>query len=375
MAAATQSPVRYSNDLSPFEDGLERKAYIDAVRDLVLNVTPPFTVGILGDWGTGKTTFMEQVRKGLPEGECRTVWFNLWEHERDADPIIAMLHEARRQLGKYLEDETSAAAEAQALAKAVAVPADPSTPSARLTRTQKIQLILTAVVLGTPAVVATAYAAASGILPWLVPLLLKVGSVGQKWVRDHAPQVWNLLKDATDLGKKGTDIWKNFRDAGKNDETHVDALKGQVTATAFETADREVSLKAQFQEVLALLTGAPEEDAEQANPEETAETGNKHRVVFFIDDLDRCSPEAAVTLLERIKLFLYNDYCVFVIGLDDIATQKAVARVHQFDAYDPARAKTSASVQRVQDSADQASSDRSSDKELDAQHYLEKIIQ
>ena len=41
-----------------------------------------------------------------------------------------------------------------------------------------------------------------------------------------------------------------------------------------------------------------------------------HRVVFFVDDLDRLEPEVAVSFLEDLKNFLENDHFVFVLALD-----------------------------------------------------------
>ncbi|MFH9005833.1 P-loop NTPase fold protein [Streptomyces afghaniensis] len=40
------------------------------------------------------------------------------------------------------------------------------------------------------------------------------------------------------------------------------------------------------------------------------------RLVVFIDDLDRCTPEAAVTVLESLKLFTGDSRCVFVLAMD-----------------------------------------------------------
>ncbi|WP_424862734.1 KAP family P-loop NTPase fold protein [Streptomyces sp. MMS24-I29] len=40
------------------------------------------------------------------------------------------------------------------------------------------------------------------------------------------------------------------------------------------------------------------------------------RLVVFVDDLDRCTPESAMTVLESLKLFLAETRCVFVLALD-----------------------------------------------------------
>ena len=51
------------------------------------------------------------------------------------------------------------------------------------------------------------------------------------------------------------------------------------------------------------------------------------RIVVFIDDLDRCSEEQIVHLLEAIKLYLQTSYCVFVVGMDSLAARRAVSKV------------------------------------------------
>jgi KAP family P-loop domain len=48
------------------------------------------------------------------------------------------------------------------------------------------------------------------------------------------------------------------------------------------------------------------------------------RIIVFVDDLDRCLPERALTVLESMKLFFDMPGFVFVVGLDEQVVESAV---------------------------------------------------
>jgi hypothetical protein len=50
----------------------------------------------------------------------------------------------------------------------------------------------------------------------------------------------------------------------------------------------------------------------------------QHRLVIFIDDLDRCSPKNMVRLFEWLKNHLLVKNCVYILGLDHIAAARAI---------------------------------------------------
>lgn len=54
--------------------------------------------------------------------------------------------------------------------------------------------------------------------------------------------------------------------------------------------------------------------------------GNDGRLMIFIDDLDRCLPENALSVLECLKLHLDQSNCIFVIGIDKRIIEQAVAQ-------------------------------------------------
>jgi len=49
-----------------------------------------------------------------------------------------------------------------------------------------------------------------------------------------------------------------------------------------------------------------------------------NRIIFFIDDLDRCMPPKLLNLLETLKLYLNLPGCVYFIGADRIALEKSI---------------------------------------------------
>ncbi len=64
-------------------------AYSSALADISSSETTdtPFTIGIFGDWGSGKTSLMSTIQKNLKENNAprggalkvKCIWFNAWE--------------------------------------------------------------------------------------------------------------------------------------------------------------------------------------------------------------------------------------------------------------------------------------------------------
>lgn len=104
------------DDLPTLDDKLGWAAEITRLRDRISTCPTPHVLGIHGDWGAGKTSFMRQLQAALG-GEAEpgvvrgsssalrtrrnssivTVWFDAWRYQNESSPIVALLQEMRRQ--------------------------------------------------------------------------------------------------------------------------------------------------------------------------------------------------------------------------------------------------------------------------------------
>jgi predicted KAP-like P-loop ATPase len=62
------------------EPVLGSKPYAECLVDIIRDTPPRFSIGIYGEWGTGKTTLMELIEDKLnrENSDILTVWFNAW---------------------------------------------------------------------------------------------------------------------------------------------------------------------------------------------------------------------------------------------------------------------------------------------------------
>jgi len=96
----------FINPDNPFEGcKLERKQYADTLTELVKSFSDGFVLAVNNKWGTGKTTFILMWKRQLELSGFKTLYFNAWENDFEANPMSAILAELKSLLPETQKDK------------------------------------------------------------------------------------------------------------------------------------------------------------------------------------------------------------------------------------------------------------------------------
>ncbi len=238
------------NDNETRSDSIDYSHLIGAVTGIIGNpALLPCSIGIFGDWGSGKSSLMGMVEdkyKDIPD--VLVIRFNGWLFEGYEDAKTVLMS---RIVDEIIDKRTFTEKTIKLAAKLI----------------QKIEWMK----LGSSVLKHGAAFLAAG--PPGLAISAGIEALGKLKTEDFD----NYIKDKKE----------------KKDPDHQ-----------FRTNIHEFNRL--FEELLS-------------------ETGVK-KVIVFIDDLDRCSPDTIIGTLEAIKLFLFAKDTAFVIGADERLIRYAVRR-------------------------------------------------
>ena len=246
----------------------------DNLRQIVVNCPLPFTVGLFGKWGSGKTTILNILRKRLDDVRMAVVNFDVWKHEADA-LRRTFLKESVKQLKSkdYLPQNFRLT---ERIEKSLR-----KTMEGKVTWTRRGKLTLLGFV-GLIVVLGVVFAI---LLPAYIGSYLSTILGGGLvltvflWLLQHA-------------------------------------ITSETLTTTFDRFRDPHEFEKEFEKVTNGI--------------------DSERTVFVIDNLDRCNHDKAVELLSTIKTFLAKDTdtsksnkCIFLIACDDEAIKKHIQSVYQ----------------------------------------------
>jgi hypothetical protein len=253
----------------PDKDLFGFKGFVDLIENAVRGTQTPFVYGVLGDWGTGKTSVLRLLEARfrstdnkreimrLPDGKeiFVPIWFDAWKYENEANIVYPLLHVIKKQYERDVPQEK---------------------------RSKFQQTFQT--------VVATS--------------VLALGQVGLKAL------LKTLTGGAVDL-KALEDSLKQVREEQKKA-----ANDSAVAAVLSDWADSVGAFAAAFE---ALLQTYAKEMVGEADAERV-------RFLILVDDLDRCLPDTTISILESIKHHLSVPNCIFVLAVNGRVVYQAIRR-------------------------------------------------
>ena len=251
------------NDLPALRDALERGPLIEEVGDAFARCKPPQVFGVHGDWGLGKTSFLHQVQ-----------WYLTGDCPQQPEAVTKDLE--RRAKEAEGDASTQRCRQHRDVVQAVWFDAwryqNEPAPVVALLHEMRAQLAW-----GRRAVRSTR--------------------------RNAEVAVRGALLSMEELTRKIGFQYSVFRQANRDWEAE------NLAAALPSHTPRE-----HLREAVGQLL--PEKRDGKPAP----------RLVVFIDDVDRCEPEAAYRLLEGLKIYLTLDNCVFVLGMNQKAIEEAIAQ-------------------------------------------------
>jgi hypothetical protein len=305
------------SDQSTATDKLGFRPYVDAVAAFLLHkdTQPPLTMSVEGEWGTGKSSFMRQLKAelerapspnpssnpadtALEEDNRRrktvlTFWFNAWRHDKQdamwatfALSITKQMRDNQSFVGRYWGDLKLAAARIESAAGWVHVAV-----------VSLVWLIFGGGALAVVALLATANSdTRSAILTKFSAAKQPAGGLFQDAILPLMGQItaahyW--LAVILFLVFYGVWFRKRF---GKR-------LDWQLAAYLD---------KPDYKHRAAFIEGFHSDFRKVINA-----YAAKRRIFIFVDDLDRCDVPRAAELMQAINLMIGDDnHLIFILGMD-----------------------------------------------------------
>jgi predicted KAP-like P-loop ATPase len=264
------------SDNETSEDLLGFKVHADLLIDIIKDESVlPITIGVFGDWGSGKSSILKIVNDEFEKEEdtdSLCIYFNGWTFEGYDDAKAALLNSILREL----ENNKKIASELKDTIKEKAKKLWKSVNWMRGAGMVMKNIALPAV--------SAYFTGGISLVPFAIQKLSEWG--------DNPEKIIEKLQS-----NEGKEIYKSFIKEGNEENT------------------TSINAVAEFREDFNDLLKA---------------TGFK-RLVVIVDDLDRCSPERIIENLEAIKLFLNVPNTAFIIGADPRIVKYAIEYKYKND--------------------------------------------
>jgi formylglycine-generating enzyme required for sulfatase activity len=256
------------------DDRFDFRDYAEVLAERARKAEPPLTIGLYGSWGSGKTSLMRLIEDEMQEIE--SIWINVWQLSNQEEVwqafLQALFNQVNRKFPWWQRIQWGK------LLRELAV------------NSYRIVIVIIPIILDV--LIGDPYASGGNE----TNNQISITPVGP--LTSLGLALWLLVKP----------VFESYREVVDFDLKSVlkyGSYKEQITEL--------MKLQNDFAVMVEDLVG---EDG---------------RLVVFIDDLDRCTPDKIPDLLEAIKLFTTTPKCVYVLGLDHDIVRQGIFKKYRFE--------------------------------------------
>jgi cell division protein FtsB len=286
------------SDSATNEDLLDFDQFAIPIASKVIDAddkNTPMTIGIFGEWGSGKTSFLMMVDEVLRDNDIYPVWFNAWKYDREENLWSALIQ-------TILDQAKISGNWYQRLVVKVKLWKDDLSFSSGIWEIFKKLLPIIFRVFFTVSILVLILGFSSSELKSAIEKI-----IDQLFSKNIiiSPIQSNLIKGILALlgviAVKPDSFIKYLDPKLGIDFSKLSRKKSYKEHIAFLD-----EFSGEFEHIIKII-------------------GRGKPLVVIIDDLDRCLPEKALQILEAIKLFLDVKRCVFLLAVDREVVEKAVS--------------------------------------------------
>jgi uncharacterized protein YjbI with pentapeptide repeats len=248
--------------------------------------TMQMTMGIYGDWGSGKTSFLKMIERDLLKANIHPIWFQAWRYHQEEELWSSLTQ-------KILDDARVDGSWYRKISVKLRIWSNNNINwhDGLLEILRKVwRPVLSFIIAIVGGLIIyfsrnTSMAGSFSSIPYLLSLITALGG----------------FVVAAGLVKPASELFKALRgNLGIDFEKFKQKPAYRQKVAFWDQFNKEFG-------TIVRLSG-------QGKP-----------LVVIVDDLDRCLPEAALQVLEAIKNLLGVKGCIFLLGLDRKVVEKAVA--------------------------------------------------
>jgi hypothetical protein len=252
------------------------------------NTIAPITIAITGEWGTGKSSIMNLLRRDLETRGLRPIWFNAWHNQTEDDLFATILQNVRKQGVPNWWQYDYFAFRLRLLA----------------IRWAQRRIPITLLMMAIAFLTGVEWQHRDGhSLDSLFNSFSNWDSFLGYLKLMSKDRLWILLVCVLLAIRH---LYKGLKAFGVDPASLLSSRSGQ---TSLSDLEKQTALRQRFGEELSEVTRA---------------LGPSKRMVLFVDDLDRCLPDNIRVTLEAVNFMVTSGECFVVMGFARPAVEAGV---------------------------------------------------